>query len=278
MDKYYYELTITPLSYYELYLDLVSSLVSEAIEELDNSIIIRSEDDDLQIVQDGIVAFTQELNKALNSNIKCDMTIAKKENQDWVKTYQKSVKAIEVGNFYIHPSWEDEKKDKINVLIDPALTFGSGHHETTNSCLSAISKYIKPQDQILDVGCGSGILSIASAKLNAIVDICDTDKLAVEDSLKNFQANGVVVNQYWEGSANNTTKQYDVVIANIVADVLAMIHKDLKSTTKEDGILILSGIMQQHQQKVLNRFQNYKILETIEKNGWVTLIIQNKKV
>jgi ribosomal protein L11 methyltransferase len=278
VDKYYYELTITPSGYYELYLDLVSSLVSEAIEELDNSIIIRSEDDDLQIVQDGIITFTQELNKALNSDIKCDMIIAKKENQDWVKTYQKSVKAIEVGEFYIHPSWEDEKKDKINILIDPALTFGSGHHETTNSCLSAVSKYIKPQDRVLDVGCGSGILSIASAKLNAIVDICDTDKLAVEDSLKNFQVNGVVVNQHWEGSANNTTKQYDVVIANIVADVLAMIHKDLKSTTKEDGILILSGIMQQHQQKVLNRFQNYKILETIEKNGWVTLIIQNKKV
>jgi len=204
--------------------------------------------------------------------------VEEKENKDWISNYQNSIQPVEIDEFYIYPSWHSPKDDKINILINPALAFGSGHHETTSTCVTALKKVVKDGNTLLDVGCGSGILSIASAKLNAIVDICDTDKLAVEDSLKNFQANGVVVNQHWEGSANNTTKQYDVVIANIVADVLAMIHKDLKSTTKEDGILILSGIMQQHQQKVLNRFKNYKILETIEKNGWVTLIIQNKKV
>lgn len=273
MEKYYYELRIKPDLYYELFLDLASSLTNEAIEELDETIIVRSENS-LENVEAGIVAFTQELSLAFDTEITCDLILEKKENQDWIKLYQESVQPIEVGGFYIHPSWNEPKEGKINIVIDPTLAFGSGHHETTNECLQAIEKYASSSTTVCDVGTGSGILGIAASKLGARVDICDTDIVAVEDALKNFKSNSVEVNEYWEGSANSTAKIYDVIIANIVADVLAMISKDIKKIAAKNGIIILSGIMEQHKQKVLKKFSDCEIIEELQQNEWVTLIVK----
>ena len=273
MNKYYYELTIKPNLYYELFLDLVSSLTQDAIEELNETIIIRSIDD-LDNIESGVISFAKELSEAFSTDIKCETTNEKKENQDWIKLYQQSVQPIEVGDFYIHPSWNKPKDGKLNIVIDPTLAFGSGHHETTNECLRAIEKYVTKDISVCDVGTGSGILGIAAAKLGATVDICDTDIVAVEDAIKNFAANNVKSNEYWEGSANTTDKTYEVVIANIVADVLAMIARDIKKITKDDGIIILSGIMEQHKAKVLKKFNDCEIVEELQQNEWVTLIVK----
>lgn len=276
MEKYYYELIVEPSLYYELFLDLASSLTEDALEETEDKIIIRSEES-LTDVEEGIIAFAKELSLAFDTQIVCKTELLKKENKDWISEYQKSVQPIEIGNFYIYPSWNTPKDDKINIIIDPTLAFGSGHHETTNRCIKAIEKYVKNGDTVCDVGTGSGILAIAAKKLGASVDICDTDMVAVEDALKNFSTNKVDANNYWEGSANTTNNQYDVVIANIVADVLAMIAKDLKKITKEDGIIILSGIMEQHKQKVLNKFKDCSLVEELQENEWVTLIVKRVK-
>jgi len=273
VNKYYYELTINPNLYYELFLDLISSLTEEAIEELNETIIIRSEDE-LDNIKEGVIAFANELSVAFDTDIKCEINYEKKENQDWIKLYQESVKPIEVENFYVHPSWEQAHKDKINIVIDPTLAFGSGHHETTNECLKAISRYVKDGNSVCDVGTGSGILGIAAKKLGAMVDICDTDIVAVNDAIKNFNRNNEIVDEFWEGSCNDTDKTYDVVIANIVADVLAMISKELKRVTKTNGIIILSGIMEQHKQKVLKKFKDCEIIEELQQNEWVTLIVK----
>ena len=276
MNQYYYELKIKPQLYYELFLDLASSLTTEAIEEDGQYIIIRSEDT-LDDIKDGIAAFANELSNAFNTDIKCTITLGKKSNQDWIKLYQQSVQPIEIENFYIHPSWFEPKENKINIQIDPTLAFGSGHHETTAECLRAISKYAKKDIKVCDVGTGSGILGIAAAKLGSIVDICDTDMVAVDDAIKNFKANGLKPNNFWEGSATLAKTQYDLTIANIVADVLIFIHKDLKKITKQNGIIILSGIMEQHKQKVIDKFlkdKSVKLIQTLQKNEWVTLILQ----
>lgn len=276
MQKYYYELIIKPSLYYELFLDLVSSLTDDAIEEYDESIIVRSEDELDDIIM-GVEAFAKELSIAFDTKIDCEINLEKKENQDWIKLYQQSVKPIEAGDFYIHPSWDKDKEGKLNIIIDPSLAFGSGHHETTNSCLKAIEKYIKKDMSVCDVGCGSGILGIAASKLEAMVDICDTDPVSIEDSLKNFQINNAKVDKYWEGSANKTSKTYDAVIANIVADVITIISKDLKKITKEDALMILSGIMKQHKDKVLKKFQDCDIIEEIQQNEWITLVLKKGK-
>ena len=273
MDKYYYELMIKPNLYYELFLDLASSLTNEALEELDETIIIRSEES-LDDIENGVKKFAKELSIAFDTEIICETILTKKENQDWIKMYQMSVQPIEVGEFYIHPSWSEPLSGKKNILIDPTLAFGSGHHETTNACLLAIEKYINPKDTIADIGTGSGILGIAASKIGAIVDICDTDIVAVDDAIKNFDKNNAVVDTYWEGSASQTKKEYDVVIANIVADVLVMISRDLKKITKNNGMIILSGIMTQHKEKVLKKFNDCEIVEEIEENEWITIIVK----
>ncbi len=181
---------------------------------------------------------------------------------------------IELGNLYVHPSWCEPSKTKTNIVIDPTLAFGSGHHETTNECLQAIQKYVKPNDYVCDVGTGSGILGIAAVKMGAKVDICDTDIVAVEDAIKNFKSNSVDANSYWEGSANTTTNSYDIVIANIVADVLVMIARDIKKIAKPNGLIFLSGIMEQHKEKVIKKFSDCEIIEVLQKNEWVTLVVK----
>jgi len=276
MNKYYYELIVKPEVYYELFLELINSIVNDAIEELNGSIIIRSENK-LDDVREGVEAFKQELTNAFNTSIECKIILKKKKNQDWIKIYQKSIKPIEVGDFYIYPSWEKPKKNKQNILLDPALSFGSGHHESTNSCLLLINKYVKANNSVADIGCGSGILGIACAKLKAKVDICDIDTLAVENAKKNFKINNASLNNSWIGSACDSNLTYDLVIANIIAGVLIAIKNDLQKITKNNGIIILSGIINTYQDEVINTFEDFQILEIIKQNEWITLVLKRIK-
>ncbi len=269
MSEYYYELIIQPQSKYDVFLDLLLAITNEAIEEDNGKMIARSEEN-LDNVKFGMEKLSQAL------NIPCEIVYEKKENIDWIKQYQDSVKSVQVGNFFIRPSWEEKKDDKIDIIINPALSFGSGHHETTSSCIEAIDKYVFKDNSVLDVGCGSGILSIASAKKEALVDICDTDEVCIKDSLENAKLNNVQFNTFWIGSVNKTDKKYDIVIANIVADVLVMISKDLKKHLKDDGILIISGILDKHISKVLKKFEDLEQLELIHKNEWITVVFKNK--
>lgn len=270
MTEYYFELSIKPENHYELFLDLLESLTEDAIEENEGVITIRSEEE--------LENFIEPLNKFVKAlDTKCDIVYEKKESIDWIKKYQDSIQAIEVGNFYVRPSWIDEKEEKINILIDPALAFGSGHHETTSSCLLAIDEFVKKDDILLDVGTGSGILAIAAAKKGAVVDVCDTDEICIDSTMSNFTLNDEKINYSWIGSVNKAEKKYDIVVANIIADVLVMIANDLKNATKEGGILILSGILDKHEKRVLNKFSDLKELKIIHKNEWVTMIFRNIK-
>jgi len=122
----------------------------------------------------------------------------------------------------------------------------------------------------------SGILSIAAEKKGAIVDICDTDDVAVDSAKENFSLNNSHINNAWVGSANSTKNSYDIVIANIIADVILIINKDLKTAVKPNGILILSGIIDKYFQKVQEKFSDFTTIENIEKGEWHTLVLQRK--
>ena len=270
MTDFYYELIVEPEDNYEIFLDLVSTLTNEAIEEFNGKIIARSEED-LADIKEGIEKFSQAIETS------CKLTLVKKKNEDWIKQYQDSVKSVEVGKFFVRPSWEEKRDDKIDIIIDPALSFGSGHHETTSSCLEAISSYAKKEFEVLDVGTGSGILALAASKLGCKVDICDTDEVCIKDTKSNFELNNAKFNNSWVGSANSVKdKRYDMVIANIVADVLVFIHNDLKKCLKDEGILVVSGILDKHKDKVLAKFKNLEQLELIHKNEWITVIFKNR--
>ena len=269
MQEYFYELTITTHNP-QIIAELVLEITNEAIEEQDNSIIVRSKEN-LDDIQWAIEEFGKKAGIPLSTKL------SKKKNEDWIKKYQESIKPIQVGSFYIRPSWETPKKELIDIIINPALAFGSGHHETTSSCLEAIEKYVKENDKVLDVGCGSGILSIAAAKLNAKVDICDTDPLAVESAKENFKLNKVSFNKAWVGSVNDTEEEYDTVIANIIADILIILSKDLKQRVKKNGYLILSGILDKYIDEVKKKFDNFDTIATLKKAEWFTLVLKNSQ-
>ena len=272
MQDKYYELTIKlDNSFVEVIADYILNLSDEGVELGDGQIIVRSESD-LTFVKDALVSLAGNLEKPMEMTY----TLEEKENVDWIKTYQDSVQPIEAGKFYIFPSWYEEKEDFINIKIDPALAFGSGHHATTFSCLEAISTYVKPEDKVIDVGCGSGILGLACKKLGARIDLCDTDPLSVESCKENFALNEESYDKLWEGSIDKAEGKYDVVIANIIADVLRFIAKDLKAAVKENGYLILSGILDKKEERVKESFSDLTLEKRTEKDEWVTLVYKKE--
>lgn len=272
MQDFYHELTIKVSAYKDLYADFLNDTVPVGFEESEEGFIIRSEDE-LETIAWGLEQFTEALQKALNQTIEFEYQLTKQKNSDWVEAYQKSIEPLVIEKFYVHPTWDEDKEEYINIVIDPALAFGTGHHPTTSSSLKAISRYVKQGDTLVDVGCGSGILGIGAIKLGADVDACDTDIVSVENAKVNAELNGVEFSKLWEGSASLSEKQYDVVVANIVADVLTFIANDLKKVLKQEGILILSGILDKYEDKVLQSYKEFNLKERIAQDEWVTLVL-----
>jgi len=275
MQEFYYELVITPSAYHELFADFLADTLPIGFEERDGSFIVRSEDD-LETISWGVEQFKEALQQAVGEAIDLDIELKKEKNSDWVRSYQESITPIEIPPFYIHPTWDQPKEEMINIEIDPALAFGTGHHPTTAACLEAVASEVKSGMEVADIGCGSGILGIAAAKLGAVVDACDTDPVSVANTIANAEMNGVVFRNIWEGSAAGTQQKYDVVIANIVADVLVFIANDLKKLLKNEGTLVLSGILDKYEDKVLKSYADCTIVRRIQREEWVTLVVSNK--
>ncbi|MCF6310281.1 MAG: 50S ribosomal protein L11 methyltransferase [Sulfurimonas sp.] len=273
MQEHYVELVVKLSSHHSLFSDFLADTLPVGFEEIDDGFIIRSEDE-LDTIVWGLEQLAEALQKALGQEIELECTQTKLKNSDWVKEYQKSIQPLQIDKFYIHPTWDEPSKDLINIVIDPALAFGTGHHPTTASSLKAIAKYVKQNDRVLDVGCGSGILGVGALKLGAIVDACDTDIVSVENSEQNAKLNEVEFENLWEGSCSLCKSSYNIVVANIVADVLTFIANDLKSVLKDDGILVLSGILDKYETKVLSFYKDFKIQEKITQDEWVTLILK----
>ncbi len=276
MQDYYFELVVKVSSHHSLFSDFLADTLPVGFEETDEGFIIRSEDE-LDTIIWGLEQFTEALQKALGQNIEIECKQTKLKSSDWVQIYQDSIKPLTIDKFYIHPTWDEPSSELINIVIDPALAFGTGHHPTTASSLKAVARYVKKGDKVLDVGCGSGILGVGALKLGAIVDACDTDIVCIENSELNARLNGVKFENLWEGSCSLAKNKYDIVVANIVADVLTFIANDLKSVLKEGGVLVLSGILDKYESKVLKFYQDFEIEEKIAQDEWVTLILKQGK-
>ncbi len=278
MQKFYYELFLEIQEQYKnLLLDFVFDLGVEAIEEKGNGIYIRS-NENLEDLAWAIEIFAQKLSQKLNlkEDILLHKTIEKKENKDWVEEYKKGIKPIIIDNIYIHTTWQEEKENYLNIKINPALAFGSGHHESTYCCVKFLQKFAKNNLRALDIGCGSGILAIAMAKLGSKVEICDTDDLAIKSALENAELNSVNFAKAWHGSVDKAEGLYDLVVANIIADVILILEKDIKKHLEDNAILILSGILDKYKTRIKEKFQDLELIDEMQINEWCSLVYKNK--
>lgn len=206
------------------------------------------------------------------------------EEQDWLNNWKQYFNPIEVGEkILIRPTWRDkyDPKDRVVLNLDPGLAFGTGTHETTRLCLQAVEKYTNADTTILDVGCGSGILAVASLLLGAKSAVgVDIDETAVKTAKENAQLNGVQ-DKFTVLAGNLTDKvqgKFTLVAANIVADAIIMLSKDIKNFMYEDSVYIMSGIIDTRVDDVLNAIEDtFEVTEKLLENGWCCLVAKLKK-
>lgn len=221
------------------------------------------------------VAFLRERLSAEGIESEIETNECRKE--EWENNWKQYFHAMPVGKkLLIRPLWEEADSQGRAVLsIEPGLAFGSGTHETTRLCLETLENYITEDTSVLDVGCGSGILSIASLILGAKEAVgVDIDALAVKTAKENGVTNGFSEPRYTVLEGNLTEKvsgKFDVVVANIVADVIVMFCKDVGEYMKEGGVFITSGIIDTKEQQVVDAFDKYgfKIKARHSEKGWV---------
>lgn len=273
MKQTYQELVVSTNNL-EFISDFIFAFEIDAIEERDNKLIVRSD-----IGLDDLIYALDELKKRLedaDSSIFIEYEVFEKENKDWIDEYRKNIKPILINNIYIHTTWQEPKAGFINLKIDPALAFGSGHHESTSSCVEFLQKYTKNCKNCLDVGCGSGILSLVMANYGLNVDACDTDELAIISTKNNFSLNNLKLNNIWQGSCDKANKKYDLVVANIIADVILIIKNDLLKALNKNGVLILSGILNVYEERIKSQFSSLELIDEKKKNDWLTLVYKVK--
>ena len=222
------------------------------------------------------VSFLEERFQAENIPYEIDRDSCVEE--DWINNWKKYFKPIPVGErLLVRPIWEDEYDagGRAVLHLEPGLAFGTGTHETTRLCMELLEKYVKPGDEMLDMGCGSGILSVAGLLLGAGRAVgVDIDPLAVKTAVANAEVNGVA--DRFTGICGNLAEKvsgtFDIVAANIVADVVILLTRDAPRFMKPDTVYILSGIIDTREDDVLACLADrFELIDRREEKGWVAL-------
>lgn len=203
--------------------------------------------------------------------------------EDWENNWKQYFKPFTVGEkFVIKPSWEeyDQSTDRIILEIDPASSFGTGSHDTTQLCMCELEKYIEKESKVLDMGVGSGILSIAAHLLGANnITAVDIDENCIKTAIENGEKNGIRLKTFCgdivkdKELCDKIGSEYDIIVANIVADVIIAMAKIFKDKLKDNGVLITSGIINTRGDEVQVAIENagFEILSRTQQNDWIEI-------
>ena len=221
------------------------------------------------------------------------ITASETEDKDWINNWKQYFKPFTVDDILIKPTWEeipDGDRDKLLIQIDPGTAFGTGQHETTQLCIRQLRKYMTPGARVLDVGTGSGILGITALKLGAgSVFGTDLDENAITAVGENLEANQIGDGSFrvLKGNIIDDKKVqdqvgyecYDIAVANILADVIIMLQKEIPVHLKKNGIFIMSGILNIKEEAVkeaLRGNQALEIIETASQGEWVSITARKR--
>lgn len=227
------------------------------------------------------LAFLRE--RCAGEALDCELSTESCAEEDWINNWKQYFHPIPVGKkLLIRPTWEDtyDAQGRTVLHLEPGLAFGTGTHETTRLCLELLENYLQPGMSLLDVGCGSGILSVAGLLLGAGRAVgVDIDPLAVKTALENAKTNGV--EERFQGICGNLTDQvtgkYGLVVANIVADVILLLTKDIERYLNRDTVYLMSGIIDTRVQEVRDALApRFAIIEERQEKGWFALAAKLK--
>ena len=215
------------------------------------------------------------------------LTMKNMEDADWENNWKQFYKPMEIGDrLIVIPEWESAgvPEGRVALRLNPGLTFGTGSHATTRLCLTALEKHVRGGETVLDLGCGSGILSIAALLLGADrAAACDIDEKCMDVAYENAALNGVGRDRYtvrWGDVVTDRALRrelggpYDVVVANIVADVIKALASTVRPLVREGGIFLCSGIIDDRAEEVAQclRDNGWTIAETRSSEGWFSYL------
>lgn len=224
----------------------------------------------------------------------CEIEASETEDKDWINNWKQYFKPFTVDDILIKPTWEtipEEHRDKLLIQIDPGTAFGTGMHETTQLCIRQLRKYVTPETKLLDVGTGSGILGIAALKLGAKeVFGTDLDENAITAVGENLESNDISADRFTVVQGNIIDDKaiqdqagyecYDVAVANILADVIIMLQKEIPVHIKKGGIFITSGIINMKEEAVREAFaanDAFEVVEVTYQGEWVSVTAKRVK-